>query len=251
MSCCALPGESRSGLWSTAKNTWAALTFFMAFLALVSSGSIAEDAVVNPGYLMFASLITLALIALPLVHREWAFGRDANATLITAAWVVASATFARAFAPLLASEAVTIGFPRALLLLFAIGAGVMAYRAGHARWPSATDAKWEPQLRALLGRYYSWPKEAIDEAVAGALEVAEEAELPPAEALGEPWQVAAEFVQENPQLKRLNAQFPLLAGIAFVGLAVASLGFKGVSVLAVILAVLGVGLIAFSRFLKR
>lgn len=253
MSCCELPGETRSGLWSNPKTIWVALAFFTFFLAVFSTGSLTADAVAKPGYLMFASVVAMALFAAPVAHREWAFGRDSNAVLVVLGWLVATVVFVRAFAEFSRLDVVTIGLPRPLLALLGVASTVMAFRASNARWPSAPrgDKAWRTQLSALLSRYYSWPDEAVRHAVEATTASADEAGLELQEALGDPWQVAAEFVSKSPDNARPNARILLVAGLGFAALSVASFVVGGVSLYAVLVGILGAGMISLSWFLRR
>ncbi|MDO5035281.1 MAG: hypothetical protein Q4E01_07875 [Actinomycetaceae bacterium] len=253
MSCCELPGETRSELWSTPRSVWAALTFFAGFIAVFSSGSPFADASAKPGYLMFASVVTLALIAAPIVYREWAFDRARSEVLAGLIWLVASVTFARSFTPLLSMEAVNVGLPRGLLAVLFVAGAVMTYRASNAKWPEApeADSAWKRQLRALLGRYYSWSYRATEEAVSAAEAAALDARLPLQEALGDPWLVAAEFASSNPQNKRFVKRVPVLAGMAFAGLAVLSAAFTGVSLWSALFVVLAVVPASAARIRER
>lgn len=253
MSCCELLGEARSRLWSNPKTVWAALAFFGFFLALFSTGSFTADAMAKPGYLMFASVVAMALFAAPVAHREWAFGRDSTALLVALGWLVATVVFVRAFAPVARLDVVTVGLPRPLLALLGVAAVVMAFRASNARWPRAPrgDEAWRAQLSALLSRYYSWPDEAVRQAVEATTASAGEAGLPLQEALGDPWQVATEFVLKSPDNARPNVRILVVAGVGFVALSVASFAMGGVSLYAVVVGVLGLGMVSLAWFLRR
>lgn len=258
--CCALPGESRSKLWSMSKTLWFALAFLTGFVTIFSSGSIFEDAVASTGVFMFSTVVTIALALIPLAHREWVFGRKVRPILILATWLIATVTFIRtfgslmapSFAPMAAIERASVGIPRGLLAVMTIGFGFMAWNAGRARWPEIPDdadaKEWTDNLRALLTRYYSWPASAADEACLAALDQAEEADMDPIDALGQPWEVAQEFATSNPDVKTLNTHLPMFAGIAFLILSVGSIAIQGVSAMGVLLGVFGLILIAFARW---
>ncbi|MDO5049419.1 MAG: hypothetical protein Q4D87_06010 [Actinomycetaceae bacterium] len=255
MSCYALPGESRSQLWSTRKIIWVALAFLTAFVGVFSTGSIFEDAAGKPAHLMFATVVALALIGVPLIHREWAFGRRTSTVLIAITWLVATVTFIRSFAPLTEMASVSVGFPRGLLFLLAIGAAYMAWKSSPAKWPElpedATGDQWSGQLRALLNRYYSWPAGAADDAVMAALEQAADAGMTPMDALGQPWEVAAEFAAMNPDNSRLSIRFPVWAGLGFIALSVASIALNGISAIAVLFGVMGAIMLAFAWWASK
>lgn len=255
MSCYTHPGESTSQLWSTRKMVWIALAFLSGFVSIFSTGSIFEDAAAKPGHLMFATLVTMALVGIPVVHREWSFGRRGLTIFSAVTWLIATVTFVRSFAPLTEMEAMSVGFPRGLLVAVALGAAVMGVRAGKAKWPElnwdASRKQWVAQLRALLNRYYSWPAAATDEAVLAALDQAEEAEMEPLEALGQPWEVAAEFAAQNPENSRFSIRFPVWAGLGFIVLAIGSIGLHGLSAVGIIFAVIGLFLLGFSWWVTK
>lgn len=255
MSCYTHPGEPTSQLWSTRKMVWIALAFLAAFVSIFSSGSIFEDATAKPGHLMFATIVAMALVGIPMVHREWAFGRRGLTVLITITWLVATVTFVRSFAPLTSMESMSVGLPRGLLVAVALGSAVMGVRAGKAKWPEvswdASDKQWVAQLRALLNRYYSWPATAADEAVLAALDQAKEAGMSPLEALGQPWEVAAEFATQNPDNARFSIRFPVWAGLGFIVLSIGSIGLHGLSAAGIMFAVIGLLLLGFSWWVTK
>lgn len=80
---------------------------------------------------------------------------------------------------------------------------------------------------------------------------ADEAGLELQEAFGDPWQVAAEFVLKSPDNARPNARILLVAGLGFAALSVASFVVGGVSLYAVLVGILGAGMISLSWFLRR